>query len=589
MDKLKIVWRYIRKYGFWVVSVLVLLVTFLVWKQVAGSLLANYDTRVGEIEGKFSQMQTLSGAQNQPNAKVVAKKEKALKEQSQNVYSSWERLYNIQKAANKWPITDARYLKVFEEAGEKKAANPKYEVSDSAREYYWNYIKERLKKVKEIYDIKRPKKEYLEAMAAENAGQPVRGGRMTAMTSMAGVDGQLREDQMEGMVYWNEANFRQLEARLSWKTRPSTAAILVAQEDLWVYEAILRIIQETNAGKSAFNASVKEIFAIDVAQDTIPAVEDAMQRVLKVAEAKVDGEMMDAAPMEEMPEEGVEEDDSEFAKLFDERYVDANGVHLTVAQLRENPPSTEYKMMPIHLHIMINQRAISQLLVNCVNSSMPVEVLQVSINPARARPLDLSGDTKAGVEGGAASAGRGSRRERRAAGGMRGERTVDDYDMNDSFMEDASAVPGGRGGVATPESGVSNRGPEDVDLELFGIIYIFNRPDQAKFPALLEEESEEESEDSEEVEGEEAEDGGEESAEEAEGEEAAAESETETEPAETEATETEPAEAAEEVPETTTRRSRRNRNAAAEEPAEEAAVEEAEAEEGDAAAMEDAP
>lgn len=486
MDKLRVVWRYTRKYGFWVASLICLLLVCVIWRQVAGSLLDDFDTRKGEIEGEFSSMQSLASAQDQPNAQVVTLKQKSLRVQSENVLQSWEQLYNNQKANNIWPISDQRYKRAFEEAADRKRENARYELSDSAKEYYWQYIRRYLRKIKETYDIKRPNKEFLESNAALAAGNV--GGMRPGNTGMQ--EGVLRDDQMDGIVYWDDVDFKNLEDRLTWRTRPSTQQILVAQEDLWVYEALLRIIKETNEGKSAFNASVKEIYALEIAQDTMEAFEKAAERVLKVGVQKSE-DSMEMAMESSMMEGGEEEvsDDPEFDLLFADRYVNSYGKPLSATELKETPPFVEFKMMPVRMHLMINQRAISQLLVNCVNSSMPVEVLQLSVNPGRGQVLDITDLTSESSSEGGMSSPRPRRESRRS---NRRQEMGGGYEESGLYGD---GMMGGESGMRSGmESGknLSNRGPEDVDLEVLGIIYIFNPPNKDLFPILNEVEEGEE-------------------------------------------------------------------------------------------------
>lgn len=485
MDKLKVVWRYTRKYGFWVVSLICLLLVCFIWRQVAGSLLNDFSTRKSEIEGNFSSMQSLASAQDQPNMQVVELKQKSLQVQSENVLQSWEQLYNTQKSNNIWPISDQRYKRAFEEAAERKRASSNYELSDSAKEYYWQYIRRYLRKIKETYDIKRPNKEYLESNATLAGNTGMRSGNTGTL------EGGLRDDQMDGIVYWDDTNFKLLENRLSWRTRPSTQQILVGQEDLWVYEALLRIIKETNVGKSAFNASVKEIYALEIAQDTIESFEKATGRILKVGEKKSeDGDMMS---MESSMMEGGEEEvseDPEFDELFADRYVNSFGKPLSATELKESPPFAEFKMMPVRMHLMINQRAISQLLVNCINSSMPVEVLQISINPERGQILDISDLANGSSSEGGMGAPR-SRRESRRTG--RNQEMMGGYEESSLYGDEMTRGRSGtRGGGMESGRNVSNRGPEDVDVEVLGMIYIFNPPAADMFPILQEQEENEE-------------------------------------------------------------------------------------------------
>ena len=60
----------------------------------------------------------------------------------------------------------------------------------------------------------------------------------------------------------------------SWKTRfdwqePSTLAVVLAQEDLWVIEALLRVIANTNEGTTYATAAVKQIHSMQIGKDAV--------------------------------------------------------------------------------------------------------------------------------------------------------------------------------------------------------------------------------------------------------------------------------------------------------------------------------
>ncbi len=104
------------------------------------------------------------------------------------------------------------------------------------------------------------------------------------------------------------------------------------------------------------------------------------------------------------------------------RYLDAEG-RPTGAGASEQGP---FKRMPVYLELVIDEREIPKLLVECANSPLPVEVRQLRINPD-------------------ASSGSSSK----------------------------ATAPG----QAAEIQGV---GSYDVPVQICGIIYIYNPPDTAK-------------------------------------------------------------------------------------------------------------
>ncbi len=70
-------------------------------------------------------------------------------------------------------------------------------------------------------------------------------------------------EEMVGLVVWDDYN--RLLGHFAWGTSPSSLEIWLAQEDLWVYKALLQIIIETNSGAGSHSsAPVKRIISMEV-------------------------------------------------------------------------------------------------------------------------------------------------------------------------------------------------------------------------------------------------------------------------------------------------------------------------------------
>jgi hypothetical protein len=160
------------------------------------------------------------------------------------------------------------------------------------------------------------------------------------------------------------------------------------------------------------------------------------------------------------------------------RYVDAHGMPVGYNQ---PAPFAEFKIMPFEMRLVIDQRKISDLLSNCANSPLPVEVQQVSIVSTET-PLDNVGGSDEGRPGMPGMPG--------MQGGM--NRPM----MNRGMMDGEGGMPGGGRGMPTrptrtPMGGEGGDGPTDLGsalelrpfdlhVEVRGVIYIFNYPDRSK-------------------------------------------------------------------------------------------------------------
>jgi hypothetical protein len=144
--------------------------------------------------------------------------------------------------------------------------------------------------------------------------------------------------------------------------------------------------------------------------------------------------------------------------LFKDRYVDEKGQPLAFEA--EYPhakhPIGEFKMMPIRLSLVMDQRCLPMLLVECANSSMPIEVRRLRVLKDPITAFD-PGTSTPGVTGGP---GRDTGMPRRPTANPRTEAGAARPRTSDATQDSAGQV--------------------DVPVEVYAVIYIYNPPDRAK-------------------------------------------------------------------------------------------------------------
>ena len=178
------------------------------------------------------------------------------------------------------------------------------------------------------------------------------------------------------------------------------------------------------------------------------------------------------------------------------RYVDASG------KPEIDPDLTgQFRRMPVVLEFVADQRYISDILVNCANCPMPIDVLWVTINPDAAEPFEFApsggGDSgmSGGMRGGSSASGGIQRRSggsgaRSGSGGNRPQVRTPGRSGSSSgggvgsgsgiigFSPDRSAgMGGGRAGEDI------DFGPDAVILRIYGCINIFAPPEVEKIKA----------------------------------------------------------------------------------------------------------
>jgi hypothetical protein len=429
MDQFKKYLVVVRKYQFWIICAVMLLVAIVCWWMATSDLAGQFQTRKTALEGKFREVEVQP---NHPNDAVISAIGKLNDDLGKNVYIAWKILYDEQKTKNPFPpgLSDG-FRRGFDNL------KPKEELDSVYREEYQNFIKTYLPTLQEKADVRRPA---AQSGAAASKGNAVAGGAPDRKLPPAGVPAQPRTpeapaaEEWIGTVDWNESDYHTLAFHFEWPETPSTLAVVLAQEDLWVYEALLRVIKNTNEGSAA--AAVKQIEALQIGSEAAGAWKTAEESIFHGGQTG--GPAPSAArPSAAGPGGTAATDEQDRQKLIESRYVGDKGQPLSYDP--EYPyakhPYAEFKMMPIHMRLVMDQRRLQKLLVECANSSMPIEVRCVRV----LNRGDLS------------PAGKSSPRE-----------------------------SGKSGGGAQGDSGAQAIGPFDVPVEILGLIYIYNPPDREK-------------------------------------------------------------------------------------------------------------
>ena len=447
MDQIRTVIGVLWRERFWVLTIVGTIVAAACWFLAAGNLDEQFASRKQAIDGKFSSMQTIRNDREHPNDKVIGANRDQAKVQRNQVLSTWQELYDEQRSeVLKWPeeSLDPNFIL---EVKELKFRDPFPAAKDRhMRREYSNYIGTRLDALLEIVHARK-----IEGTSGRGgAGGGREYGRGGAGGYEFGGEGQYSRSGLRGddqeledpdyIVDWlDQGNLRE---KLDFgNVKPTSLQIWVTQEDLWVYETLLQVIHNTNEARGATrpdNAAVRTIFRLEVGREAAQATREAPQVLMPSASTGLGGrggerEMMMSeragagmSRREFMEGEPEEMDDS---MVLANRYLNAEG-----EAYPEGPQDAEFRRLPIHMTLSMDQRWLPKLLVECANAALPVEVTQWSINPDKA-------------EAGTGAYGRGG---------------------------------GGRGYEASPMTSVSSpsKNPNIARVTIDGIVYIYNEPDK---------------------------------------------------------------------------------------------------------------
>jgi len=515
MDKERVL-EVLKKYHFWVLLGVVIAATLGVGMLAMSQTGAKTEQRRRVIKGRFDGVSDIARRPDAPNEALITNTQEETQRQTKIAYEAWSGLYRRMKQSNQLPETLTQGFKdafeiadlafhsppqlvekfdgrtPTEEEFEEFAAyhglpqeklpvirevlQNRGELSQSHRIEYQTFIRYHFPKLfNERVKVLRKVQEEDAAGNTGNGGTQPAPGPMPGAFSPGGPE-KKREEKWEGLIRWEGRD--EIEKRFTWEDRPSTTEVLLAQEDLWVYEALLNIIINTNkieTGEvdengekivrdpvSREECAVKTIETLQIGRKVARTIAQTGPSVFATVGAE--GEE------EEEEEEGTrpvaaattgpgesEETAEELAdvELLANRYVDEKGQPLGAGAKN---PFPQFNVMPIRMKLVIDQTKIPKILAECANSSMPVDVRRFRIRPGKRQELGLG--AKAVRPGGA------------HAGMPR-------------IGRPPVAQPVGAGKRGGAEDDVS---ASDVPIEIEGVIYIY------KPPTLKELETEESSE-----------------------------------------------------------------------------------------------
>jgi hypothetical protein len=535
MDQVKKIGRVLMAQRFWIICAVITIMPVGSWFSETSSMNKTATERKTLIEGKFKDAQAVSSEPNHPNEAAFAGMDAFIEGLKQEVGGAWRFQYEQQKNLLVWP----------EELGPEfmaavKPMNPiervKFptptaeELAPRLRERYRDYIKEDLPKLAQIIDanwliqVETAQDPSLASMPGGFGGATMPGAGMTGATD---ANGNPIDDTSK--VLWNSSDQQALFARYDWSTRPDkvprTIDVLYAQEDLWVMNALMRIVAAANEGATGrYNAVVKEISYITLGRSSVgklgmvtrvganatgydsmgmggmgmgEMMGGSMGMESSMAATGSEGGAAAAMPGAEGGMEGMGMGMGGMAGGFNTdpaegRYVDSAYAPVPATNLRsaiESDAQDEAqayllvaKRMPIRLGLTIDQRKLNRFITACGNSKLMVEVRQVRFNRQSGPGSPMGGGGGMGGMG-SMMGGMGGMSGMSSMSGMMGRGGEADSGMGafggGSFGGMSGSMPGGYSS-GQPIDNAAEIAGNDKQVEIFGVIYIYNPVDVRK-------------------------------------------------------------------------------------------------------------
>lgn len=482
MDKVKIVLEVLKKHHFWALVVVVLVVGILFYVSASADLKDQYGKRVQTLKTASNTVSNIIGQPDPANEKRIANWKTKREQQEKEVYEAWRKIYDEQKALFTWPTQlGQEFRKVVEEQ-----LGPTEEIPKKYRFTYWNAIGKAVPGLLETVDYRRyvpiEPGEKREAASDETPAAP---GQLPGR-----LPGTAQEDfKPVGTIDWKDDELKKIQDEFNWPTTPSSLWVRLRQENYWVYRALLAIISKTNGeAKTHSDAAIKSILVLRIGKaandyfatnksNIVPEIATTTGSGFE-SRGGSPGQMRNPAGLTVpggRPGAGGDEPPETDDMLLDSRYVDRDMNPLTTEQTKNTPPFQEFNMMPMAMVLVIDQRRIPDLLVELANSTVPVEVTQVRVNPGNVRDTGsgIGGLGGGGLGGPSPPRPSGGRLEGPGAGGMRMPEGLGNY----------GPPGGGLGrdlGGGLPGAEESEASPYEATVEIRGIVYLYKPPTQAQ-------------------------------------------------------------------------------------------------------------
>ena len=398
MDQVRVALAWIKRHHFWLLCGLVTIISATCWHMASTTLQEEFTQNSSKIKSKFDDSSALLRRPYHPNEVINNEQRNQNRALAGEVRNLWSELYNRQREeVLRWPGHDDFVRRV-----ERLSFGDPIQLK--LRERYQNYIEEYFpelpKIVKAASSNRRPgttgkrrrgrSGTQTRGRAARRFASDEEGSRGGGVPRPTGPrdDASAEEVEEDFYVLWNDQE--RIQAELDLATIPSALRMWVIQEDLWVYETLLRAIakinQEADTDRYSHSA-VRDIDALEVGQLAAASSANRSGRIRRPEGAESSSSSVGTGDEEPQSasfgrrgssEEGAPEGEEE-AELLQNRYIDAAGNPLPVT-LGNYKYGTEFKRLPVRLVMRMDQRWLPRLITELSNAPLPVEITEVRIN-----------------------------------------------------------------------------------------------------------------------------------------------------------------------------------------------------------------
>lgn len=398
------------KHHFWILTVLVPLILLPLLFMGTGRLDSLISAQKSQIESRLSALRGVQGIAEHPNESWSKSVEQQTAKIEDETFAEWSRFWEEQQFLRVWP---ARLGDDFIRGID--TLRPGMSLERPLLLRYQNTVPDLVRDLPRRMGADDLMAD-AEAKAAAAAEAPSRGRPTRPPGTPGGPRPGAAPARSSALVAWRGEDQARIAASFKWNKPPSTAQVLLAQEELWVYGLFCDAVKRANASAAgAFDAPIVDVLQLAVgysAAEDQPGGQGGTRIFLPRAAAGVTAD----APAEDVsasPEpqagrsaggrpahprfSGLAADGTQLSRpdgqgeappsgspddaLREWIYVDFTGRPLTAAELATLPDARLVHLMPFALEMIMDQRRLDAFLADLAAAPIPIDVRQVRINP----------------------------------------------------------------------------------------------------------------------------------------------------------------------------------------------------------------
>ena len=217
----------LAKHHFWLLAIIVPLVLVPLLLVARSQLAGQIEAMRQQIKGHIDAMQAVRRIPQHPNSSWANDIDTSTMRVKRETFAEWRKFWDSQQALRVWPESlGPDFVKAME------TLKPESKLSPRLLERYQNNVRTLVRELPARMGVADGMGDSTEARQALPIRQP-----QSLIRPGAGPMDAVQEASPY-VASWNAENQKRIFASFNWDKKPTTAKVLLAQEDLWVYAAL---------------------------------------------------------------------------------------------------------------------------------------------------------------------------------------------------------------------------------------------------------------------------------------------------------------------------------------------------------------